>query len=112
MTTVEKILQNIYKRLVDLVSIFSSGTSVLGQVTINTSGTETFTASVETTSGTVATGKSSITFTTNSTFTGSILGVARTASTTYSFYPNNPSKTLAAIPYVVTTGSVIIDVAV
>lgn len=76
------------------------------------SGTETPSSSSVSGSGAspVAAGKLSVTFTTDSSFSGTILGVPRNASTTYSFSVSNPGKTLAAIAYTVTAGSMIIDV--
>src|ERR1035437_2170330 len=60
------------------------------------------------TGGTIPAGASSVTFTTNGAFTGTVNGVARLASTTYTFKAN-PGRTLPAIVYTVTAGSVIID---
>ncbi len=78
------------------------------------SGTETPSASIATdsTGSPITAGKLSVTFTTSSTFVGTILGVARNASTTYAFSTTTPGKTLAAIAYTVTGGSMIIDVTV
>ncbi len=91
-----------------------AGTNNIGDVDIASypSGTETPTASTVTTSGTVAAGKLSVTFTTSSGFIGTILGEARAASTVYSFSISNPGKTLGAIAYTVTAGSMVIDVTV
>lgn len=112
---------------VSIVDPLPAGTNIIGKVgidqttpgttngiVINNSGTETFSSSTVTDSAAspVAAGKKSITFTTSSDFVGTILGVARAASTTYSFSADNPSRTLAAIPYTVTAGSMIIDVSV
>jgi hypothetical protein len=96
---------------VQRVAIASDNSAI--PVTLPT-GTETPSASVVTGSGSspVTAGKLSVTFTTDSSFVGTILGVARNASTTYAFSVSNPGKTLAAIAYTVTAGSMIIDVTV
>jgi len=62
-------------------------------------------------SGTVADGKNSVTFTTSATFTGSINGLPRAASTSYCFTAGQ-GQTIKAIPYVITTGSIVIDYSV
>lgn len=56
----------------------------------------------------VAAGATSVTFTTDTTFAGSINGVTRTASTTY-IIEAAQGKTLPAIAYTVTAGSMDID---
>lgn len=114
---------------IKVIADLGSGTGILGIVGIDQttpgttngvsvtslpSGTETPTASLVTnsTGSPVAAGKLSVTFTTDSSFVGTILGVVRNASTIYSFSVTNPGKTLAAITYTVTAGSMIIDVIV
>lgn len=74
------------------------------------SGAQTITSSTETnsTNSPVTAGATSVGFTTSATFTGSINGIARSASTYYSF-DAAPGKTLPAIAYTVTAGSMIID---
>ena len=102
MTQVETFLRDIFKKITS------------GIVILTGSGTETSTASTVTssTASPVAAGKASVIFTTNGTFAGTILGATRLPLTTYSFTVSNPSKTLDAIAYTVTSGSMIIDVTV
>ena len=95
MTQVETFLRDIFKKITS------------GIVILTGSGTET-----SSTASPVAAGKASVIFTTNGTFAGTILGAVRLPSTTYSFTVSNPSKTLDAIAYTVTSGSMIIDVTV
>lgn len=73
------------------------------------SGTETPSASSVNSSGTVLSGAVRVAFTTNSSFAGTILGVARAASTTYTFQVTSPGKKLTSIAYTISAGSMIID---
>lgn len=116
-------LQRIAQRITSLIALFRLGQGTMAQslaVTVASdqsaipvtlpSGTQTPTASTATdsTGSPVAAGATQITFTTNSTFTGTILGVARNASTSY-VISAVPGKTLTSVAYTVTAGSVIID---
>lgn len=71
-------------------------------------GAQTITSSVVTDDNTIAAGASSLGFTTSSDYTGNINGVARTASTFYGFEAAQ-GKTLPAVTYTTTTGSITID---
>jgi len=72
------------------------------------SGTQTITSTNPSTSGSVTTGATSVAFTTDSSFVGTINGVARSASTLYSF-SSTTGKLLPAIPYTITGGTIFID---
>jgi len=74
------------------------------------SGAQVITSSLEvnSTNSPVAAGQAGVTFTTDATFAGTINGVARAASTVYSFTATE-GKTLPAIAFTVTAGSLIID---
>lgn len=87
------------------------GTTV--NTNILTTGIETPSATIVTDSSAspVIAGKVSVTFTTSSDFAGTILGVARDPATIYSF-SSSLGKTLTAIAYTVTAGSMTIDVTV
>lgn len=106
MLTVEDQLPTIHAIDRLLVAINTTN-SLLGG---GSGGTQTITSSSETgsTNSPVATGASSVGFTTNSAFVGTINGIARNASTFYSFTAKN-GETLPAIPFTVTAGSMIID---
>ena len=66
-------------------------------------------SSVVNTSGTVASGAYSVSFTTSNDFTGSINGVARQGNTSITITADF-RKTLPAIPYIRTTGTITIDI--
>lgn len=75
-------------------------------------GTETPTGSTVSVSGSVAAGKTSVTMITSSDFVGTILGVTANPSTIYPFQVTSPGKTLAAIVYTRSAGSINIFVQV
>lgn len=58
--------------------------------------------------GSVSAGALAVTLTTSDDFAGTINGIARAASTAYVFNPTN-GRTLPAIAYTFTAGSIIID---
>jgi hypothetical protein len=72
------------------------------------SGTETISSNLRTSGGTVAASRKAVKFTTSSDFVGTINGVSRSALRSITFSPT-PGKVLAAIPYTITAGSIIID---
>lgn len=72
------------------------------------SGTETINSNLRTGNGTVAANNRAVKFTTSSDFVGTINGVSRNASRSITFSPT-PGKVLAAIPYTISAGSIIID---
>lgn len=59
-------------------------------------------------SGSVSAGALAVTLTTSDDFSGTINGATRAASTAYVFNPTN-GRTLPAVAYVITTGSIVID---
>ena len=69
---------------------------------------KTLVSSIETTNGSVASGSNSVSFVTSNDFVGTINGVARQANSNYSFAASK-ANILAAIPYTVTSGSLLID---
>lgn len=71
-------------------------------------GIETVTSTVVTMAGSVAPKQRAVKFTTSSDFVGTINGVTRNASRSITFSPT-PGKTLAEIPYTISSGSIIID---
>ena len=77
-------------------------------MTAASEGAQTITSSVVTDDATITAGATSIGFTTSSDFVGTINGVTREASTFYGFEAAT-GKTLPAIAYVTTAGSITID---
>jgi len=72
------------------------------------SGAHTITSSNASSSGSVTAGAKFVTMDTSPTFSGTINGIARLASTSYEFTAET-GKTLPAIAYVITTGTINID---
>lgn len=70
----------------------------------------TLTSTAPTTSGSVAAGAKAVSFVTSSDWSGSINGAVWPASASKNISPPNPADTLPAIAYVVTTGTLYIDV--
>lgn len=66
------------------------------------------TSSTVAVNGSVTAGALAVTLTTSDDFSGTINGIARAASTAYVFNPTN-GRTLPAIAYTFTAGSIIID---
>ncbi len=71
-------------------------------------GEQVFTSTLVTNDSTITAGATSIKLTTSSDYAGNINGVARAVSMVYSFEAA-PGKTLPAITYTTTTGSILID---
>lgn len=73
-------------------------------------GSQTLTSTSETgsTNSPIIAGASSISFTTNSSFAGTINGITRSASTSYTF-SSAQGERLPAVAFTVTAGAVIID---
>jgi hypothetical protein len=88
------------------VVIASDQTAV--PVTLSGGGAQVLTSSIEVAGGSVTAGAAVVSFVTSVGFTGTINGIARTASTQYVFEAS-PSKTLPAIPYTITAGSIELD---
>lgn len=94
-------------------SAVATDTSLVVALSPNTpvvfpTGAHTWTSSSVTDDNTITAGAYSLMLTTSSDFTGNINGVAANASTTYSATAQ-PGKTLPAVAYTTTTGSIRID---
>ena len=84
---------------------------LLEEIAENTGGSggeQTISSYLKTDDGTITAGATYISFVTSSDFVGTINTIARVASTTYIFQASI-GKTLPAIPYVTTAGSINID---
>jgi hypothetical protein len=91
---------------------FNNGTATAQTLRVAlTTDVQTLTSINVTISGSVASGATSISFKTDSAFTGSINGLTRTASTYYNFEAA-VGKTLLAIGYTISAGSIDLDVLV
>jgi len=66
-------------------------------------------SSLSSVSGNVPSGALAVTFTTSDDFVGTINGLARSAYTSYTFNPT-PGYILPTIPYVITSGSINLDI--
>lgn len=97
-------LTGVESRLDTVIANQTNGT----QVVTLPSGTQSVNSSLVTTSGSTSAGSTSTGFATSFDFVGTINGVTRIASEFYGF-ESAPGKTLAAIPYTVTAGSIVID---
>jgi hypothetical protein len=78
-------------------------------VTLTGGGVQTLTSSIAVANGAVALGAAVVSFVTSVGFTGTINGIARTASNQYIFEASS-SKSLPAISYTITAGSIELDI--
>lgn len=94
-----------------LVNIDSKLNSIVNQNAVVAPNFYTLTVSSSTasSSGTVSAGYKSVGFFTSSTFSGSINGVARNPNTFYSFSTPQINAVLSQIVYVISAGSITID---